>query len=116
MRVIPFIFIAALSRGPAALDGESPAPAGSTHAVDYNRDVRPILADRCCPCHGPDAARRKAELRLDIEEGALAERKGSRAIVPGDPAQSLLVTRVRHEDARKRMPPPSSGKTLSATE
>jgi hypothetical protein len=97
------------STGRAAGDG-APAP------VDYQRDVRPLLADRCYDCHGPDAARRKADLRLDVEASVLAERQGSRAVVPGDPAGSALVRRIGHQDARKRMPPAASGKSLSAAE
>ena len=77
--------------------------------VRYGRDVRPILADRCFRCHGPDAASRSAELRLDERDAALARREHGAAIVPGAPEQSLLVQRISaHDD--DRMPPPDSGK------
>lgn len=82
----------------------------------FNRDIRPILSDRCFRCHGPDSKARKAKLRLDTPDGARAERRSGRAIVPGDPAASLLVRRIRHEDPDERMPPQDSGKTLDADE
>ncbi|HEX6813533.1 MAG TPA: PSD1 and planctomycete cytochrome C domain-containing protein [Planctomycetota bacterium] len=78
--------------------------------IRYGRDVRPILADRCFRCHGPDASTREANLRLDVRDEALRVRDGSAAIVPGDSKQSLLWQRVRHEDDSERMPPKTSGK------
>ena len=85
----------------------------SAQTVEFNRDVRPILAESCFPCHGPDIGQRKAGLRLDTAEGAYAERKGRAAIVPGDADASELIHRVTHGDAGERMPPAKSGKTLS---
>lgn len=78
--------------------------------VDFNRDVRPILSDKCFQCHGPDANSREADLRLDLREDALA------TIVPGNPDKSELVLRVAHEDRDQRMPPPESPKQLSRRE
>lgn len=86
-------------------------------AVRYDRDVRPILADRCFTCHGPDAAKRKADLRLDDPASALSERDGVRALVAGDPDASELWRRITTDDPDDHMPPPDSGKrALSADE
>jgi hypothetical protein len=85
-------------------------------AIEYNRDIRPILSDRCYQCHGPDAARRKADLRLDVESSAKAERDGGRAIVPGDLNASDLYRRITAKDVLERMPPAKSGKSLSRAE
>lgn len=82
--------------------------------LDFSRDVLPILSDKCFKCHGPDAESRMAGLRLDTADGAFADRGGRWAIVPGKPAESLLVQRINHPDAP--MPPPGSGKSLSKAE
>jgi mono/diheme cytochrome c family protein len=92
------------------------AAAATAHNVRFNRDVQPILADKCFACHGPDANKRQAELRLDVRDSALAERNGVRAIVPGDTDASELVRRTRSQDPDYRMPPPTSNRTLSRGE
>jgi hypothetical protein len=79
-------------------------------AVDFNRDVRPILAENCFACHGPDANHREADLRLDTFEGATADRDGSRGIVPRDLSQSALWQRITSTDSDEVMPPPQSKK------
>ncbi|MBA3847979.1 MAG: DUF1549 domain-containing protein, partial [Planctomycetes bacterium] len=86
--------------------------------IGYNRDVRPILADNCFHCHGPDAKKRKAGLALHDRALALATLRDSdgAAIVPGDVAASVLVARIRSDDADERMPPAKSHKQLSADE
>jgi cytochrome c553 len=84
--------------------------------VQFNRDIRPILANRCFACHGPDAKARKAKLRLDTREGAMAQRKAGAAVVPGKPSQSLLIQRVGHVDEEERMPPAAKGERLSGEE
>src|SRR5688572_18592921 len=84
--------------------------------VDFNRDVRPILSNKCFACHGPDEKERKADLRLDTRDGALADLDGHQAVVPGKPAASELVARVTSDKAAKKMPPAKTGKTLSAAE
>ena len=86
---------------------------GGDGPIDFNRDVRPVLAQSCFPCHGFDAGTRKAKLRLDRAEFATAERKGVRPIVPGDPAASEVWRRIDAEDPEERMPPPDSHRTLT---
>jgi hypothetical protein len=78
-------------------------------AVDFGRDVRPILSENCYHCHGQDAERREGKLRLDTREG---QRKGG-VIVPGKPGESELVIRIFSRDDAERMPPPDSHRTLS---
>ena len=104
---------------PAA--GDSPFTAGSTIAalpkkIDFNRDIRPVLANNCFPCHGPAAGPRKADLRLDVREEALTEREGIRPIVPGDIEKSEVVRRITHTSKKEMMPPPESKKSLKADE
>lgn len=73
--------------------------------VSFNRDIRPILANHCFACHGPDEEKREAELRLDIEKFAKASRDGSFAIKSGDIAASRLVSRIQTTDQDLVMPP-----------
>ena len=83
--------------------------------VDYNRDIKPILSNNCYACHGPDAKRVKAGLRLNSFRGATTELKsGERAIVPGDLVESALVYRITAKDVDERMPPADSNKKLTA--
>jgi hypothetical protein len=82
-------------------------------AVDFNRDIRPILSKNCFACHGNDGAHRE-KVRLDRRESALKMRKKGRApIVPGQPEKSLLVERITAEDPGDRMPPPETGNHLT---
>src|SRR5688572_24600059 len=92
------------------------APAGS-EAVDFARDVRPVLSANCFKCHGADDKTRKAKLRLDLRDGAIGEASsGERAVVPGKPGESELVRRIFSEDPEEVMPPPAAKKTLTAAE
>ncbi|MBX3444771.1 MAG: PSD1 domain-containing protein [Planctomyces sp.] len=85
--------------------------------VDYTRDIRPLLANACYQCHGPDDAAREAGLRLDRFDGAAGELpSGERAIVPGDAGASGLLARITASDPDVVMPPPHSGKSLSPRE
>lgn len=78
--------------------------------VEFNRDIRPILSENCFHCHGPDAARRKGDLRLDSRDEAIA----AKAIVPGKPDQSRIIERIMSPEHEQVMPPPESNKILTA--
>lgn len=94
------------------------ATAGTAHAeARFNRDVRPILAENCLSCHGPDARQRKGKLRLDLREEAMKPAKsGAVAIKPGQPEGSELLARIRSDDPDEVMPPPNSRKHLTAAQ
>ncbi len=89
--------------------GALAVPAAAQDPVDFARDVLPILSDACFKCHGPDEKARKADLRLDTKEDALA--KGG-PIVPGKSAESRLVERITSDDPTEVMPPPKANKKL----
>src|SRR3954454_22901359 len=95
----------ALNQAPAA----APAAPAPKDELRFNRDIRPILSDSCFTCHGPDKNNRKAKLRLDDREVALA--KG--AIVPGDIDKSEVVRRLFTKDPDDMMPPPDSGRKIT---
>ena len=84
--------------------------------IDFNRDIRPILSDKCVFCHGPDKEQRQADLRLDTRDGAMADLDGHSAIVPGKPDDSELVKRILSTDEFEQMPPPDSKRSLSKEE
>lgn len=87
--------------------------------VSYNFDIRPILSDKCFACHGPDANKREAGLRLDIAESAykaLADNPGAHAIVPGKPELSEVFRRVSSQDTSLLMPPKNSNLKLTSRE
>src|SRR5262249_55918707 len=94
--------------------GRPPARAGpEPAAVDFNRDIRPILSESCYQCHGPDRNKRKADLRLDLRSGLFRSVEGTTIVVPGKPDESELLLRVSAEDEDLRMPPPNAGKRLT---
>jgi hypothetical protein len=93
-----------------AIEGQY-ASAGPKHNVDYNFQIRPLLADRCYACHGPDPKQRKADLRLDTPSGAL----DAGVIVPGKPEESELIRRITAND-KTHMPPRKSNLSLSQHE
>ena len=83
-------------------------PAAPSHAAEklgYNRDIRPILSDKCFHCHGPDKNKRDSGLRLDVREDAIADRDGFHAIMPGKPDESEIIARISTTDADDHMPP-----------
>jgi hypothetical protein len=84
------------------------------NAVNFSRDVLPILSDNCFYCHGPDENRRKGHLRLDVRESAMAEHEGLTAVVPGKVDDSELMTRLLSKDPDEVMPPPKSNHTVTA--
>jgi mono/diheme cytochrome c family protein len=96
--------------------GGGPTTARAQGGAQFNRDIRPILSDNCFPCHGPDAAKRKADLRLDVEESAKRDVDGTRPIVPGKLDASRLYARITSTQADEQMPPPESGKKLSGAQ
>ena len=103
------IILASIAVGIAAAIIDLPTPvAAKTHGpVRYDRDIRPILSDRCFTCHGPDAAKRKSELRLDDEGDSTRARPDGAAIVPGNARASAMFRRVESSDPDLQMPPPS---------
>ena len=104
-----------LGSGQPIVAAEKEAPGQA--AVDFSRDVRPILSRHCFKCHGPDDAGRQAELRLDVREVALRPAESlSVPIVPGQPKASELVRRITSDDADEVMPPSSANHPLSNAE
>ena len=79
-------------------------------AIEFNRDIRPILSDRCFACHGPDAGNRKTKMRLDVEASAKQDMgKGRFAVVAGDASASELYRRINSDSKTLRMPPAYAG-------
>src|SRR4051812_34544082 len=95
-------------------DKTARAADAENRTVSFLKEVRPILAQHCFQCHGPDEAARKGKLRLDLKDGAFAERKGAHVIAPRDPDGSLVWERITSTDKRRRMPP--EGATQALTE
>lgn len=91
-------------------------PPLSAQKIEFNKHIRPILADHCYLCHGPDKGTRQAGLRLDHREGAVQSGAGQPAIVPGNSAASELVKRITSPDPDYRMPKPEMGRALNSQE
>ena len=104
----------------AALFGHTVFVAQASRSADpeinFNRDVRPILSDKCFHCHGPDEAARKGDLRLDDVVAVKADRDGHVVVSPGDPEGSELIRRITSNDESEMMPPPESKKPLTEKE
>ncbi len=91
------------------------ALASAAEPLSYNRDIRPILSENCFACHGPDQAKRKSGLRLDVREVAIQPAKsGATALIPGKPEASEALLRILSPEADEQMPPPDSGHKLTA--
>jgi hypothetical protein len=103
------LLIGFLLPGCVVLHGMTGAALSAPPAVDFNRDIRPILSENCFYCHGQDTNKRQAELRLDVRDSAIA----AGAIVPKDTRASELIERINAEDPRALMPPPKSNRRLS---
>ena len=101
-----------LSVFPASAQGEE----ANARAVDFSRDIRPILSDKCYTCHGPDETTRMTKLRFDTKAGPFEDLGGYFAIVPGDPAASEIIRRITAKDESRRMPPLYSGRKLTDDE
>ncbi|MHB8520170.1 MAG: DUF1549 domain-containing protein, partial [Limisphaerales bacterium] len=106
-KLILAVGVAGWFSGPEVRAGVLPQP------IQFNRDIRPILADNCFQCHGSDKNKRKAKLRLDTREGLFGEIEGRHPVVPSRPDQSELYRRITASDPDDRMPKSGSGKTLS---
>ncbi len=85
------------------------AKAAETPHVNYDREVRPILSENCFHCHGQDATKRKAKLRLDTREG----QRSKEAVIPGQPDESELIYRIFIKEGDEQMPPPDSHRALT---
>ncbi|MEN1680842.1 MAG: PSD1 and planctomycete cytochrome C domain-containing protein [Planctomycetota bacterium] len=92
------------------------AHARCARAVDFQSEVRPILSAQCFKCHGPDTETRESGLRLDTRDGATGDLGGYAAVVAGSVGESELIARITSSDPDLQMPPPSTGKSLSAAE
>jgi hypothetical protein len=88
------------------------ATAHAAGKLDFNRDIRPILSDNCFACHGFDAKKRKADLRLDVPEGAFTAIEGAFPIKPGDVEASTIIQRILSHDEDEVMPPPDTNKKV----
>ena len=100
MRAIKLVILAAVLMPPAVCAKDTLA------TPDFNRDIRPILSDRCFTCHGPDANNRQAHLRLDTREGAFGTtQSGATPLKPADPGSSAVLQRIESQNEALRMPP-----------
>jgi hypothetical protein len=103
------LLLAVLLPGCASLHALISDTQAAPPALDFNRDIRPVLAENCFYCHGQDPNKRQAELRLDVRNAAIE----AGAIVPNDPASSELIKRINSVDSHDLMPPPKSNRRLS---
>lgn len=104
MRIVAFVSLLFLVAGSGIISAAEPTK------LSFNQHIRPILANNCFQCHGPDEKKREGGLRLDLRAAAIEDRDGSAAIVPGYPGKSTLLERVLSRDPDAIMPPPASKK------
>ncbi|WP_092170217.1 PSD1 and planctomycete cytochrome C domain-containing protein [Cyclobacterium xiamenense] len=122
VRNLLFLFRWSILLGQAACsgsEGENGIQKRIPDQVSYNYHIRPILSDNCFACHGPDANKREAGLRLDLEEEAfyaLKENPDAFALVPGKPHESEVFRRINSKEEWEKMPPPDSNLALSQRE
>ena len=93
-----------LAAGAIGLLLVNPSETSAVEEISFNRDIRPILSANCFSCHGPDKKSRKAKLRLDTKEGAIADLGGYRAIEPGKTDCLLYTSPSPRDRTRSRMP------------
>jgi len=116
-KIFLFFLLLLVACQPSLPEDVEDALASIPDDLDYNFDVKPILADRCFTCHGPDDEARKADLRLDLKEEATSTlASGERALVSGSVRNSSLVTHIISTDPDEMMPPPDSKLSLSTQE
>ena len=97
--------------------GTSGFSQGSVPEIDFNRDIRPILSDKCFHCHGPDAHNQKSDFRVDTREHAMEDLDGVRGVVPGNLEESEVHWRIRlPNDDTDVMPPLDSNRVLTNRE
>ncbi len=108
-----WILLATVCCAPPLLPAEDELPLRDRSRIDFGQRIRPLLADTCFTCHGPDSENRETDLRLDTREGAFADLGGYHAIVSGQAKNSEIVRRLRSDDPDERMPPPSQVRQLS---
>ena len=112
MRNLLHLFVGLLALGTAAASASENGPSG----VRFNRDIRPILSDKCFQCHGPDSQSRKGDLRLDRFESDGESQGAESVIVAGDPDASEILRRIESRNPAERMPPDAADRHLSSDE
>ena len=110
---VAFVLGLERSSGALAKDETARGAGAEVRTVSFLREVRPILAQHCFGCHGPDEATRKGKLRLDLKDNAFASREGKHVIAPGDLEGSLAWERITTDDDDDRMPPEGKGEPLT---
>ncbi len=111
--LLPFVWITPTYAEAPAKAEKHPPQTSTPSAIDFDRDIRPILSDTCYACHGPDENARESNLRLDTRAGAFADLGGYRAIVPGRPEKSELMRRLKSDDENEKMPPPTAHQKIT---